>query len=337
MNHSQSMRLYNKLLITGCGGDIAISIARILRMSGVAQAIIGCDIHLDHPGEAFFDACFVVPRCSDPTYWQRVPELVRQNEIDAVIVAAEPEIRHYHRRGGVPAIEGATVIMANREALEIGLDKLKTAEMLKECGLPFPWTVNAEEGEPLEFPCILKAREGSGGKAVYIVQRDTADFYRTKRAAHIWQELLEPVEQEYTCGLYGTRSGEVRSIIFRRKLLGELTGSGEVVEDGAIRQLLGCVARRLHLRGSINVQLRKTMRGPVIFEINPRFSGTVMFRHQLGFTDLLWSLQEAGGQLPGAQRTPEAGLRFYRVGTEIIVPAKAAARTPDIERNDSFR
>ena len=228
----------------------------------------------------------------------------------------------------VLAIEDATVVMANRKALEIGLDKLKTAEMLKECGLPFPWTVDAEAGEPLEFPCILKAREGSGSKAVYIVQHDTADFYRTKRAAHIWQELLEPAEQEYTCGLYGTRNGEVRSIIFRRKLLGGLTGSGEVVEDEAIRQLLEFVAHRLQLRGSINVQLRKTTRGPVIFEINPRFSSTVMFRHQLGFTDLLWSLQEARGQLPGPQSKPQIGSKFYRVGTEIIVPAKAAARHP---------
>ena len=316
------MRLYNKLLITGCGGDIAISIARILRMSGVAQTIYGCDIHADHPGEAFFDACFVVPCCSDPVYWEKISELVRRNEVEAVIVAAEPEIRHYHRRGGALAIEGAAVIMANSEALEIGLDKLKTAEMLKECGLPFPWTVNAEAGEPLDFPCILKAREGSGSKAVYVVQRDTVDFYRAKRAAHIWQELLQPPEQEYTCGLYGTRTGEVRSIIFRRKLFGGLTGSGEVVEDGAIGQLLGIVARRLHLRGSVNVQLRKTTRGPVIFEINPRFSSTVMFRHRLGFTDLLWSLQEARGQFPLAQSTPAVGVKFYRVGTEVIVQAK---------------
>jgi carbamoyl-phosphate synthase large subunit len=320
------MWLYNKLLITGCGGDIAISIARILRMSGATQALFGCDVHADHPGEAFFDECFVVPRCSDPTYREKFSELVRQNGIEAVIVAAEPEIRHYHRSGGILDIEGATVIMANKEALEIGLDKLKTAEMLRECGLPFPWTVDAEAGEPREFPCILKAREGSGSKAVYTVQRETADLYRTKRAGHIWQELLEPADQEYTCGLYGTRNGEIRCIIFRRKLLGGLTGSGQVVEDNAIRQLLELVARRLHLRGSINVQLRKTTRGPVIFEINPRFSSTVMFRHQLGFTDVLWSLQEARGQLPGAQSTPEVGLRFYRVGTEIIVPAKAAAR-----------
>jgi carbamoyl-phosphate synthase large subunit len=333
MNQSKPMLLYKKLLITGCGGDIAISIARILRMSGVVRAIFGCDIHADHPGGAFYDSCFLVPRCSDPTYWETVPELVLQNEIEAVIVTAESEIRHYHGKGGIPAIEGATVIMANREALEIGLDKLETAEMLKECGLPFPWTVNAEAGDPLGFPCILKAREGWGSKAVYIVQRDTADLYSMKRAGHIWQELLEPAEEEYTCGLYGTRSGEVRSIIFRRKLLGGLTASGEVVEDGDIRQLLECVACRLHLRGSINVQLRKTRRGPVVFEINPRFSSTVMFRHRLGFTDVLWSLQEARGQSPGAQDRPDAGVKFYRVGTEIIMPAKKKLRDTEIPRS----
>ena len=33
----------------------------------------------------------------------------------------------------------------------------------------------------------------------------------------------------------------------------------------------------------------------MIFEINPRFSSTVLMRNYLGFTDLLWSLQEKFG------------------------------------------
>jgi carbamoyl-phosphate synthase large subunit len=33
----------------------------------------------------------------------------------------------------------------------------------------------------------------------------------------------------------------------------------------------------------------------MIFEINPRFSSTVLMRNYLGFTDLLWSIEEKFG------------------------------------------
>ena len=39
-----------------------------------------------------------------------------------------------------------------------------------------------------------------------------------------------------------------------------------------------------------------TKKGPRVFEINPRFSSTVLMRHRLGFTDLLWAIEEAEGK-----------------------------------------
>ena len=33
----------------------------------------------------------------------------------------------------------------------------------------------------------------------------------------------------------------------------------------------------------------------MIFEINPRFSSTVLMRNYLGFTDLVWSIEEKFG------------------------------------------
>ena len=37
--------------------------------------------------------------------------------------------------------------------------------------------------------------------------------------------------------------------------------------------------------GPANFQLILTKKGPMIFEINPRFSSTVLMRNYLGFTD----------------------------------------------------
>ena len=38
----------------------------------------------------------------------------------------------------------------------------------------------------------------------------------------------------------------------------------------------------------------------MVFEINPRFSSTVGMRHKVGFSDLIWSIQETvlGESLP---------------------------------------
>ena len=43
------------------------------------------------------------------------------------------------------------------------------------------------------------------------------------------------------------------------------------------------VAKALKSYGPCNFQLRLTKRGPVIFEINPRFSGTTPIRAKFGF------------------------------------------------------
>jgi len=46
----------------------------------------------------------------------------------------------------------------------------------------------------------------------------------------------------------------------------------------------------------MNVQLRLTDKGPRVFEINPRFSSTVLMRHRLGYCDVLWAMDEVEGR-----------------------------------------
>ncbi len=55
------------------------------------------------------------------------------------------------------------------------------------------------------------------------------------------------------------------------------------------------VTEEIDFFGPANFQLILTKKGPMIFEINPRFSSTVLMRNHLGFTDLLWSFQEKFG------------------------------------------
>ncbi|MEK6689180.1 MAG: ATP-grasp domain-containing protein, partial [Gemmatimonadota bacterium] len=208
------------------------------------------------------------------------------------------------------------------KAVSRGLDKLATALFLQDQGLAHPWTDIVGETDPRQLPCILKPRFGNGGRGMLrISDPDLARSYRRTRPEDLWQELLLPDDQEYTCGVYRSRRGEVRVMASRRVWWSGKTYAGTVVRDPLIENYLTAIAEGLELVGSINVQLRLTPGGPVAFEINPRFSGTVVFRHRLGFEDFHWSLQEARGLSPAPFRGVATGTRFFLGAEEYLIPA----------------
>jgi carbamoyl-phosphate synthase large subunit len=108
--------------------------------------------------------------------------------------------------------------------------------------------------------------------------------------------MLEPADREVTCAVYRKRDGEVLSLLMLRRLTGGFTGWARIIDDEQTSQMCARIAVGLDLRGSMNVQLRLTDKGPRVFEINPRFSSTVLMRHRMGFSDVLWAIEEAEGK-----------------------------------------
>ena len=133
---------------------------------------------------------------------------------------------------------------------------------------------------------------GCGSKGICLIENDLDfQYYSSKYKDYIAQEYVEG--DEYTCGLY-RYNNETICIVFKRELKGGLTGYGELVKNPKIEELLVSVAEKICLEGAINVQLRMNADNvPIIFEINPRFSSTVLFRDRLGFKDLIWSIKDS--------------------------------------------
>ena len=309
------------ILVAGCGGSLGIGIARILKMEKGFR-LIGTDIHARHPGAAIYDECLLIPRVgSGDAYLASLTAIVEKYDVQAIIPLSPAELTFF---SGEPNRRQAKcpLVLANEKALTTGVDKYATAAFLRDSGLPYPWTVPFAQGGPLEFPCILKPRAGSGSKGVRIVREMAAEYeHADEYADYIWQEFLADPEEEYTCGLFRSSKGDVRSIVLRRELDGSgMTARGEVVHDAAIGELLAGIAEGLALEGSINVQLRVTAKGPMVFEINPRFSSTVVFRHLLGFKDLLWSIDDRLGIPLEEYQAPPDHTVFYRIAQEIILP-----------------
>jgi carbamoyl-phosphate synthase large subunit len=310
-----------KVLITAIGGDIAQGIAVILRQSFPDWHLTGMDVHARHAGSLFVDQFHEAPRASDPNYEDALKALVNRAAIDLVIPMSEAELQLLASRG-YSNIGGACLLMANQLAIEVGADKLKTAQFLESLGLPAPWTDLVENFLPQKhLPCIFKPRRGAGSKAVF--RCETAEdvaFYRHRHADAIVQELLLPADQEVTCGVFRNSGGRIAVLQLLRTLTGGFTGWAQVIEDTEVLSQCSRLAEALDLRGSINVQLRITGNGPRIFEINSRFSSTVLMRHQMGFCDLVWSVQDLMGE-DVHLFSPKTGTTAVRLqGAQLLKP-----------------
>lgn len=283
-----------RILITGIGGDIAQGVATLVRSARPAARLFGSDIHQRHAGKLFVDQCVVLPSADDPGYTSALRETLARLEIDLLIPVTEPEIGMMAMALG----DSSTVawVSPGPEVVAAGRDKYATVQALAALGVPAPWTCAADEGLPPAYPCILKPRFGSGSRSVFEINNEAeARCLAHKFPDAIFQERLEPSTSEVTCAVYRTRDGRVATLQLLRRLAGGMTGWARVIQNDAVEQMCATIAHGLKLLGSMNVQLRITPVGPRIFEINPRFSSTALLRHLLGFTDVVWTLDELDG------------------------------------------
>jgi len=309
------------ILVTGCGGDIGQSIGKILLKSNYTKNLYGIDISEKNAAQFIYPNFSVGLPFTHPEYLKRLLAFVEKHEIDIVIPIAEPELRFFSNQNILETIGKAKMITASSLALEIGFDKFKTAEFLKSKNLPFPETFLAKDIKTIDsFPVILKSRTGSGSKDIHKINTmDEFLFYtRNNIENYVVQEFITDKNGEFTCGLYRSSKGEIRSQIFKRELTGGYSGYGEVVKNKGITDLLEELAIRLNLVGSINVQLRITKNLPKVFEINPRFSSTVLYRHLFGFEDLIWSIEDRLGYELSDNREYAIGRKFYKGFEEYI-------------------
>ncbi len=306
------------ILLTAIGGDIGFSVYKILREQNFINNLICSDISSNNPGAHICKIFEILPKASEDSYLTALENLVKKYSLDLIIPLSEAELR-YFSKNRIRNMLNAQILMASQKATEIGFDKYATIQFLKNNRLSYPRTIKIKSGKkPYSYPCIIKNPIGCGNKATFIAENEEDfNFYSAKFPGYIAQQYISG--DEYTCGVYRGRDKGIRTIIFKRELQGGITGHGALIHDARIETLLVKVAENLELYGSINVQLRMNDSGIYIFEINPRFSSTVLFRHKLNFKDLIWSIQDFCDEEIDKYEEEAKPVEFYRMYDEFIL------------------
>lgn len=287
------------VLVTGIGGDIGQSIIKCLKDTGYRLIIIGCDIDSYAAGKSSVKEFFEAPKALESRkYFSFLKALVKKRKIDYIIPSSEIEIEFFNLHRRYFNDKDIFLFINSANVLRNFLDKYETTVFLRKNGFPYPKTCLLKDyHNELGYPLVLKPRKSCGGKGLIIVNsKRELNFFKGNASNMIVQEMVGSPNEEYTVGVFSTGEN-VYSIAFKRCLgYGSLTKVAQLVIDPKVEDIASGIATAANLKGSLNIQFRRTEDGYVPFEINPRFSSTVYIRHFFGFQDVKWWIDLAEGK-----------------------------------------
>jgi len=283
------------VLVTAISGDVGNSILKCLAGS---FRLIGCDIGNYPAGLDRVDYFQKVPYASlGEEYLIALKNIIKSQNVTHLIPVNEEEIKLISRNRIRLEELGVKIIIQRQDVLDLCFDKYILALNLMEAGLNAPESFCPENFIEDGNEYLIKLRFSSGSKMIrrFKTSREMNEIIKDELRPVVIQRYIPSDESEYTIGVFSDGKS-VRTIIFKRKLKNGYSNFVELVNDEAMKETAIKTAEFFKLNGSINIQLRRYQNKDYIFEINPRLSGTVYFRHQLGYTDALWWISFSNGK-----------------------------------------
>jgi carbamoyl-phosphate synthase large subunit len=270
-----------------------------------------------------------MPRVTESHYVDRLIAVLCEHRVELYLMGIDAEISVVSAlRRRIETQTGCHVVVSDDPMIQCATDKLTTAKMLTTLALPAPKTLPGDAAidaalDQLGLPLFAKPRHGHGSRGIQLIESRADLIERQPRLGdrYCLQEYLPG--EEYTCALLYDRKGSLRDwICFRRRLQWGTTIEAQVVQMEALDQLIRRFGDLVQAAGPINLQLRLDKKGtPVIFEINPRFSGTTAFRVACGFNDPLRVALHYLRDEP-IERAEVQFVRIFRYFEEWVVPLR---------------
>lgn len=312
-----------KIAVTGVGGGSGQGILKALLQSPIPMDIYAIDVQPMSAG-LFWPGVEHVLLPKPEENIEAWKMWAAENKINLIIPGADRDlaplaaVASSWRKDRICRVGVSSPYM-----IQTADDKLDTYSALNKLGLPSP--VSCWESADVSmvnswarhlYPVVVKPRRGAASRGMYICQNEEElDFYWWRTGSPIVQEYLEG--DEYTCSIFFDVDCEpVAQFAMRRWLRSGDTHRAEVVNDERINGFLHDFGVKLKRGGflpfgAINVQFKDTAdRGPVIFEINARCSGTTAIRAHFGYNEPEMLVKHICQRLPISQPKTKTGFAF---------------------------
>jgi carbamoyl-phosphate synthase large subunit len=216
----------------------------------------------------------LVPRIDDPAYVPALAELVRAYEVRLIVPLTDLDQLLLSRSR---AELGSEVLLPGPEVVERTGDKYLAHLFFEERGIASPssW-LPGELPDQIEFPVLVKAREGFGSQHIYRAEsRAQLDFFlEYTPAASFVQKVCKG--EEFSIDVFCDFDGRCLNAIPRTMIesRGGESIKGMTIKDWDLIRYGAHVAETLELAGPANIQCFREQDGRhEVTDVNPRFGG----------------------------------------------------------------
>jgi carbamoyl-phosphate synthase large subunit len=275
------------VLVTGIGGNVGQGVLRNIKSMPFDINIIGTDIASFTAGNHLCDFTYQVPYSYSEDYIPTIQKIIEKENVQLIIPTTDYEIYYLSLHQDILKTE---VVASNAQTAKIYLDKYATYKHHEALGIPFSKSWLPSE---FEYECndiIVKPREGRGSRGIHINPEKPKKFSD--------DFVIQPLHKgiEITTAFYVKKDGCLHGLFtMERELTNGATSRSKTTKayDSQLEAIIKKMIQHKGLAGSINLQSIVDAEGKIIpFEVNCRISGTNSIRHNLGFQDVKYTIQE---------------------------------------------
>ena len=275
------------VLVTGIGGNVGQGILRNIASLNLSIRLIGTDIASFTPGNHLCDATYKVPYSYDESYIPTLQNIIDKEKVDLVLPSTDYEV--YYLSQNAEKLN-AIVVASDSKTAKTYLDKYESYVYLSQNNIPFAKSWLTGDYDFSEKEIIAKPREGRGSRGILLNPENPNQLPN----GYMIQPLAKGIE--ITTAVYVNKQGKLHGLFtMERSLTNGTTTESRVVfqYDNEITIIAEKMIALGGLIGSFNIQSIVTTKGEIVpFEINCRISGTNSIRHNLGFQDVKYVIQE---------------------------------------------
>ena len=214
------------------------------------------------------------PRIADGSYIPRLAEIVEEHDVALIVPLTDLDhIKLAEHRDAL----GATVLLPPVEVARAMADKYLSHLAFVERGIPSPptWLPGEVPGD-VEFPVLVKAREGFGSRHIYRASDPRElDFFLGYTPVDSMVQQVCPGE-EFSIDVFCDFDGRCLNAIPRTMIhsKGGESIKGMTIDDEGLIEAGREVAEALPIWGPANIQGFRVPGGPFqVTDVNPRFGG----------------------------------------------------------------
>lgn len=293
-----------RVLVTAAGGNLGQAIVKALSLA-LDIEVVGCDMEEHGVGPLFVEHFATVPPADNFTaYVNALEEICRSFRLQAVVPGSTEEIAALSSLGTPPKLPSGIPVVCQPSSWRARFeDKLSCMHALNG-SLPLAPYADGTDAESVKrlvdqvgFPLVVKSRISSGSKKVRSVnnQHQLEDAL-VEHPQAVVQQYVDDSGGEFSIGLFVCP--RFSSLVAYRRELRDAGCSmlADLSEDEDVVAYARKFCELSGLKGSANLQVRKSRDGVRLLEVNPRFSSLVAVRAASGFSDAEWSVRLALGQ-----------------------------------------